>query len=300
MSQLSVNFFNASSIIAYLRGAVITGAVVCVAALAALWLVERPAQAVLAEAETTAMPSDGSTPSLPVPSPTPSASSTPSPTVNPSPTPGDTPSVATPVPEHGVPPHVVQPGETLTIIAAQYDTSAQELAVLNGMADPDLLYVGQRIELPATTRVEENTKLQPSPTTHPADATPHPDLGTPDEMLKGRWIDVDLSEQRLTAYEASSPVRTMLVSTGLPQTPTPVGQFRIWIKLRYDDMAGADYYIEDVPFVMYFHEGYGLHGVTWHGNFGHPMSHGCVNLLTEEAEWLYGWANVGTLVNVHE
>jgi len=50
------------------------------------------------------------------------------------------------------------------------------------------------------------------------------------------------------------------------------------------DRAGEDYYIEDVPYVMYFHEGYGLHGVTWHGNFGHPMSHGCVNLPTSEAE----------------
>jgi len=300
MFELNVNCFNQSSIIAYLRGAAITVAVVCVAALTALWLVERPAQAVLAEAAATEMPSDGSTPTPPVPSPTPPASSTPPPTASPSATPCDTPSADTLVPDRDVPPHVVQPGETLTIIAAQYDTSAQELAALNGMVDPDLLYVGERIELPATARVEETTTPQPNPTTHPADTTPHPDFGTPDEMLKGRWIDVDLSEQHLTAYEASSLVRTMLVSTGLPQTPTPVGQFRIWIKLRYDDMAGEDYYIEDVPFVMYFHEGYGLHGVTWHGNFGHPMSHGCVNLPTAEAEWLYGWAEVGTLVIVHE
>jgi lipoprotein-anchoring transpeptidase ErfK/SrfK len=118
------------------------------------------------------------------------------------------------------------------------------------------------------------------------------------EIDEARWIDVNLSEQTLTAYEKGVPVRTTLVSSGLPQTPTPTGQFRIWIKLRYDDMAGADYYIEDVPYVMYFHEGYGLHGVTWHGNFGHPMSHGCVNLPTEAAEWLFNWADVGTLVSI--
>jgi lipoprotein-anchoring transpeptidase ErfK/SrfK len=120
----------------------------------------------------------------------------------------------------------------------------------------------------------------------------------PGEVDEARWIDVDLSEQRLTAYENGVAVHTTLVSTGLPRTPTPTGQFRIWIKLRYDDMAGADYYIEDVPYVMYFHEGYGLHGVTWHGNFGHPMSHGCVNLPTREAEWLFNWADVGTLVSI--
>jgi len=123
---------------------------------------------------------------------------------------------------------------------------------------------------------------------------------SPWKAAEDRWIDVDISRQLLTAYEGRTPVRTTLVSTGLPATPTPVGQFRIWVKFRYDDMAGADYYIEDVPYVMYFHGGYGLHGVTWHGNFGHPMSHGCVNLPTEEAEWLFNWADVGTLVNIHE
>jgi hypothetical protein len=130
--------------------------------------------------------------------------------------------------------------------------------------------------------------------------TPIPTPASPWKAAEERWIDVDLSRQLLTAYEGRTPVHTTLVSSGLPATPTPVGQYRIWVKFRYDDMAGADYYIEDVPYVMYFHGGYGLHGVTWHGNFGHPMSHGCVNLPTEEAEWLFNWADVGTLVNIHE
>jgi lipoprotein-anchoring transpeptidase ErfK/SrfK len=127
-----------------------------------------------------------------------------------------------------------------------------------------------------------------------------PPPAQPAAVDEKRWIDVDLSQQSLTAYEGGTPVRTTLVSTGLPATPTPVGQFRVWIKLRYDDMAGPGYYIADVPYVMYFHGGYGLHGVTWHGNFGHPMSHGCVNLPTAEAEWLFGFAEVGTLVNIHD
>jgi len=115
-----------------------------------------------------------------------------------------------------------------------------------------------------------------------------------------RWIDVDLSEQRVTAYEGQTPVQTYLVSTGLPATPTPEGQFRIWVKFRYDDMAGEDYYLEDVPWVMYFHQGYGFHGVWWHANWGHPMSHGCVNQPNDMAEWLFNFADVGTLVNIHE
>lgn len=114
-----------------------------------------------------------------------------------------------------------------------------------------------------------------------------------------RWIDVDLTHQRLTAYEGQTMVRTTLVSTGLPRTPTPVGQYKIQIKLRYDTMSGPGYYLPNVPYTLYFYRGYGLHGTYWHNNFGHPMSHGCVNLPTPEAEWLFNWAEVGTLVNVH-
>jgi lipoprotein-anchoring transpeptidase ErfK/SrfK len=53
-----------------------------------------------------------------------------------------------------------------------------------------------------------------------------------------------------------------------------------------------------VPYVMYFFEGYGLHGTYWHNNFGHPMSHGCVNLRTPDAKWFYNWAEIGTPVLV--
>jgi len=110
---------------------------------------------------------------------------------------------------------------------------------------------------------------------------------------------VDLTHQTLTAYVGQTPVRTTLVSTGLPRTPTPAGQYPIWTKLRYDDMSGPGYYLRNVPYVMYFYRGYGLHGTYWHNNFGRPMSHGCINLPTPEAEWLFNWAEVGTLVNIH-
>jgi lipoprotein-anchoring transpeptidase ErfK/SrfK len=152
----------------------------------------------------------------------------------------------------------------------------------------------------AASDVEGVPEVVPPPTPIPPAPPVIPQPAEPGEIDEERWIDVDLSEQTLTAYENGLAVRTTLVSTGLPQTPTPTGQFRIWIKFRADDMEGEDYYIEDVPYVMYFYKGYGLHGVTWHGNFGHPMSHGCVNLPTEEAEWLFDWADVGTLVNIRE
>ena len=94
-------------------------------------------------------------------------------------------------------------------------------------------------------------------------------------------------------------VNSFLVSTGTWQYPTVTGQYHIYIKLRYTDMSGPGYYLPNVPFTMYFYKGYGLHGTYWHHNFGTPMSHGCVNLSIPDSEWLYNWASVGTLVNIH-
>jgi lipoprotein-anchoring transpeptidase ErfK/SrfK len=196
--------------------------------------------------------------------------------------------------------HTIQPGDTLAAIARNYGVSLDELIAANAIADANLLYAGQTLVIPDGDPAVPQEPGLPAPTDVPTEPTPTQPAASPGEIGGERWIDVDLSEQQLTAYAGDTPLHSFLVSTGLPATPTPVGQFRIWIKLRYDDMAGTGYYIEDVPFVMYFHEGYGLHGVTWHGNFGQPMSHGCINLPTQEAEWLFGFAEVGTLVNIHE
>ncbi len=114
-----------------------------------------------------------------------------------------------------------------------------------------------------------------------------------------RWIDVDLSSQTVSAYAGEDQIESFLVSTGTSAHPTITGTFHIYVKYRYTDMSGPGYYLPDVPYTMYFHDGYGLHGTYWHSNFGTPMSHGCINLRTEDAAWLYDWASEGTVVNVH-
>lgn len=113
-----------------------------------------------------------------------------------------------------------------------------------------------------------------------------------------RWILVDLSEQELIAYQGKTPLLRTKVSTGRARTPTVVGTFRIYRKLRAQTMTGPGYRLPNVPYVMYFYQGYALHGTYWHNNFGRPMSHGCVNLPTPIAEQLYQWADIGTLVVV--
>jgi lipoprotein-anchoring transpeptidase ErfK/SrfK len=128
------------------------------------------------------------------------------------------------------------------------------------------------------------TPPTPTPTVTP---TPGPE----------KWIEVDLSEQRLRAHEGNKVVLDVLVSTGLPRTPTVTGTFHIWSKLLKTDMVGGDpalgnyYNLKGVPYVMYFYRDYGLHGTYWHNDFGRPKSHGCVNMRTKDAKWLFEWAS---------
>jgi lipoprotein-anchoring transpeptidase ErfK/SrfK len=144
----------------------------------------------------------------------------------------------------------------------------------------------------------------PSPTYTATNTLPPTDTPIPDEyIIPGaggeRWIDVDISSQSLTAYEGGTPVRTFIVSTGVAAHPTVLGRYRIYVKLRWDTMVGPGYYLPNVPYVMYFYQGYSIHGTYWHHNFGTPMSHGCINMSIPDSEWMFYFASVGTLVNIH-
>lgn len=120
-------------------------------------------------------------------------------------------------------------------------------------------------------------------------------VGRPPGVPEGaRWIHVDLSQQSLVAYEGDAPVFATLVSTGKPGHETPTGLYRIQSKhvsTTMDDDSTEDgaYSIEDVPWTMYFHGNYALHGAFWHYTFGRVRSHGCVNLSPVDARWLFQW-----------
>ena len=185
--------------------------------------------------------------------------------------------------------HVVRPGETLASIAWRYGVTVDRLVQANGLRSANLIYVGQQLRVPGAQ--EALGTAQAAPVTGQLAAAE-----TPGE----KWIEVDLSSQTLTAYAGNTPVYSAVVSTGLPRTPTVTGEYRIYAKYRSAPMSGPGYYLPNVPYIMYFYRGYALHGTYWHNNFGQPMSHGCVNLQTSDAEWLYNWAPVGTLVRIHQ
>jgi lipoprotein-anchoring transpeptidase ErfK/SrfK len=113
-----------------------------------------------------------------------------------------------------------------------------------------------------------------------------------------RWIQVNLTQQKLIAWEGRKPVYAIVVSTGKKSTPTRTGVFQIQTKHKSTRMRGRGYDVPKVPHTMYYSGGYAIHGAYWHRKFGTPVSHGCVNVAPNHAKWLFDWASVGTPVVV--
>ena len=187
--------------------------------------------------------------------------------------------------------YTVVPGDQLSQIAEMYGVSWTDIATLNSLSDPNLIYSGLVLKIPDSDVNPPATPIEePPPISNP--------ITLLSGDLSGKQIVVVLHEQRVYFYQDGQFVKNVSVSTGLPGSPTVIGHFHIYQKLPSQLMVGPGYYLPDVPWVMYFYEGYGLHGTYWHHNWGHPMSHGCVNMPTDEAAWLYNWSSVGTPVTV--
>ena len=120
-----------------------------------------------------------------------------------------------------------------------------------------------------------------------------PSTTPPAGVTGGRWIDINLAEQTLTAYDNGQLVYATLISSGVPPFWTRPGLFQIYKKKDTEDMSGSfeadrsDFYsLQNVPWTMYFDKARALHGEYWHNFLGYPMSHGCVNLSIGDAAWL--------------
>src|SRR5262249_35247755 len=151
------------------------------------------------------------------------------------------------------------------------------IATYNNLANPNLIYPGMILKIPASSPASPGSASVP-PTIPDAPSS------------SGKVILVSIRQQRLYVYENGKMLRTTLVSTGRPGRSTVLGTYKIYVKYLKQTMSGPGYYLPGVPYVMYFFQGYGLHGTYWHNNFGHVMSSGCVNMPTPEAQWLYNFA----------
>ena len=207
--------------------------------------------------------------------------------------------------------YVVQRGDTLARIAALHGVPLSSLAAANGIKNSNLVYTGQRLTIPgsAAPAPQADQATQLASASAPAATTDQVALPVSAELVDqaalaaapvaGRWIDINLSKQRLTAYQGRTAVFSGLVSTGVAGRRTPTGRFAVRTKIPAQRMSGPGYSLPGVPYVMYFAGANAIHGAYWHNNFGHPMSHGCVNMRIPEAKWLYNWARIGTPVSVH-
>ncbi len=187
------------------------------------------------------------------------------------------------------PHHMVEAGETLDGLAEQYRADPVVIAEVNGIRTNAELVPGTVLLLPPlglSQRLGRATR----------DANGYLQIPIEDfPTLTEKWVDVDLSHQRVTAYEGTRPVESFLISSGKSRTPTVTGVFRIWAKISSQTMEGGsyaagDYYnLPGVQWVSYFYKDYSFHGTYWHHNFGTPMSHGCINMTNADAKWIYDW-----------
>jgi lipoprotein-anchoring transpeptidase ErfK/SrfK len=191
--------------------------------------------------------------------------------------------------------HIVQPGEDLHTIAALYQTTASALADENQLSVQSPLVPGQLLRirsLGAQPLAPGSSGVEPAV----PEASPQTEPQWEEELTGEKWIDIDLSEQRLTAYQGDTAVRSFSISSGGTGHETVTGSFRIWAKVARQDMSGGSraagtyYYVPNVPWVQYFYADYSIHGADWHNNFGWAVTHGCVNMRVEEARWLFEWA----------
>ena len=134
-----------------------------------------------------------------------------------------------------------------------------------------------------------------------------PQSAPPFDEIDGRWIEINLYEQTVAIYEGHRLVFATMISSGIEPFWTRPGLFQITEKLETTPMSGSFevdrsdyYYLEDVPWTMYFDEARALHGAYWHTGYGYPRSHGCVNLSPGDARWIFEWAEVGDWVYVHD
>lgn len=127
-----------------------------------------------------------------------------------------------------------------------------------------------------------------------------------------KWIEIDLSDLKLYAWEGNRKVYEFSVSTGRPGYGTPTGEYKVWRKVRSQAYKGGSraredyYYLPNVPYSLFFGggdvpnwKGYAIHGTYWHNDFGiKNRSSGCVNLSIPNAEAIYNWAGPAIPDNV--
>lgn len=160
------------------------------------------------------------------------------------------------------------------------------------------LYRYTRVNLYTYVVVEDGTRwyqIAENQWVHQFDVAKITPVERPTDVDTHKWVSVDLYEQTLIAYEDDVPVFATLISSGLQEWSTNEGLFHVYLRFPRTTMSGAAqqsdfYFLQEVPWTMYFDGDIALHGTYWHDGFGYRHSHGCVNMSITDAKWVYDWS----------
>jgi len=183
--------------------------------------------------------------------------------------------------------HVIQRGETLASVALRYGVAISALAQANGLHNPNLIYVGQRLRIPAKGALA--APVSPAP-------------------AASKLIEIDLSEQRMTVWENGWVKWYWVCSTGEPGRPTRTGHFSVISKIP--NAYSSTYRLQMPWWLGIYWAGSSQNGIhalpilpngqtLWAGLLGQRVSYGCIILDTANAKALYNWADIGTPVHIH-
>ena len=185
--------------------------------------------------------------------------------------------------------YTVQGGDTLSSVAVRHGVTAWAIIQANQIANPNFIYVGQRLVIPGGS--------SPAPAPAPA---PQPSGGN-------KRILIDLSEQHMYVYQDGGLLYSWVVSTGMPGAATIPGNFKVLSKVPN---AYAYTWGLQMPYWLGIYWAgslqNGIHALPimangqllWEGYLGQPVSYGCIILSTQNAQTLYNWAEVGTPVDI--
>ena len=171
-------------------------------------------------------------------------------------------------------------------LARQYGFPVWRLLAANPDIDAEALRPGQEVTIPSV------------------------DVLLPEPLVLEQRIVVDISEQRLRAYENDVLVYDFIASTGIESSPTMPGTYQVLSKEEDAYASVWDLHMPHFISVYYSAPGFanGIHGLPtlssgarlWDGYLGRPVSYGCIILGLDEAAALYAWAQIGALVTIQE
>ncbi|MBN2547799.1 MAG: L,D-transpeptidase family protein [Anaerolineales bacterium] len=180
--------------------------------------------------------------------------------------------------------YVVQQGDTLLKIGWKLGFPYWIIQAANPSVNPDSLPAGAELVIPA------KTDLLPLP------------------IVPNKRIVISISQQRLRAYQDGSLLSKHIISTGIDRSPTQPGIFQVQ---THDPNAYASVWDLYMPHFLGIYEAWpgfmnGIHGLPtlsngqrlWANVLGSPASYGCIILDLQTAEWLYGWAENGVVVEI--